>query len=128
VLAADAPPWAGPLFGFELRVDPAPRTPVRFVPAPSTPAASRDLALLLPEGLAIADVIDAVGGAGGVLLESVEVVDEFRGSGLPPGRRSVALHLVMRGRDRTLRDSDVDGVVNRVLERLATIDVTLRTA
>lgn len=127
-LAADAPPWAGQLWGFELRVDPAPRAPVRFLPAPSTPAASRDLALLLPEGLAVAEVIEAVGGAGGALLESVAVIDEFRGGALPPGRRSVALRLVMRGRDRTLRDSDVDGVVNRVLQRLAIIDVTLRTA
>ena len=127
-LASDAPPWAGELLGFELQVDPAPRGPVRFIPAPSNPAASRDLALLLPEGLAIAEVIDAVGMAGGALLESVAVIDEFRGAGLPPGRRSVALRLVLRGRDRTLRDSDVDGVVNRVLQRLATIDVTLRTA
>lgn len=127
-LSSDAPLWAGELFGFELRVDPAPRAPVRFIPAPSTPAASRDLALLLPEGLAIADVIDSVGLAGGALLESVAVIDEFRGGGLPPGRRSVALRLVMRGRDRTLRDSDVDGVVNRVLQRLSTIDVTLRSA
>jgi phenylalanyl-tRNA synthetase beta chain len=127
-LSSDAPPWAGELFGFELRVDSSPRAPVRFIPGPSTPAASRDLALLLPAGLAIAEVIDTVGAAGGALLESVAVIDEFRGAGLPPGRRSVALRLVMRGRDRTLRDSDVDGVVNRVLQRLSTIDVTLRSA
>jgi phenylalanyl-tRNA synthetase beta chain len=127
-LSSDAPPWAGELFGFEVRVDPAPRAPVRFIPAPSTPAASRDLALLLPAGLTIADVIDTVGAAGGALLESVTVIDEFQGAGLPPGRRSVALRLVMRGRDRTLRDSEVDGVVNRVLQRLTTIDVTLRSA
>jgi len=128
LLAADAPPWAGELWGFEIRVEPVSRVPRPFIPAPSTPAASRDLALLLPEGLAIAEVLDAAGTAGGALLESVAVIDEFRGAGLPPGRRSVALRLVMRGRDRTLRDSDVDGVVNRVLQRLTTIDVTLRTA
>ena len=48
-LAADAPPWAAPLFGFELVLDPSPRRPPQFTPLPATPASERVLALLLPE-------------------------------------------------------------------------------
>jgi hypothetical protein len=50
-LQADAPPWAAPLYGFELRLDPAPRRPPRFTSLPTTPAVERVLALLLPDGV-----------------------------------------------------------------------------
>lgn len=127
-LAADAPPWAPPLWGFELRVDPAPRAAARYAPLPVTPASSRDLALLVPDGVTVATVLAAVR-ENGTLLESVAVLDEYRGPGLPAGRRGVALRLTFRGRERTLRDSDVDGAVQRILGRLETAcDVTLRTA
>ena len=39
-LAADAPPWAAPLFGFELVLDPSPRRPAPFTPLPTTPLPS----------------------------------------------------------------------------------------
>ncbi|HTK56129.1 MAG TPA: phenylalanine--tRNA ligase subunit beta, partial [Gemmatimonadales bacterium] len=37
-LDADAPPWAAPVWGFELTLDPAPRFPVRYHPLPTTPS------------------------------------------------------------------------------------------
>jgi phenylalanyl-tRNA synthetase beta chain len=128
-LAADAPPWAAPLFGLEAEIDPAPRQTPRYARLPTVPAATRDLALLLPGGVLVADVEALVRGAAGELLEAVRVIDEYRGAELPGGTRSVALRLVLRGGDRTLRDSEVDGVVQRVLNVLGkSLDVTVRTA
>ncbi|MBA3658218.1 MAG: phenylalanine--tRNA ligase subunit beta, partial [Gemmatimonadales bacterium] len=48
LLSADAPPWAAPLYGFELLIDAAPRPAPRFRALPSTPPSERVLALLLP--------------------------------------------------------------------------------
>ena len=50
-LEADAPPWAAPLYGFEMRLDPAPRRPPRFIAAADDSAVERVLALLLPDGV-----------------------------------------------------------------------------
>jgi phenylalanyl-tRNA synthetase beta chain len=128
-LAADAPPWAAPVFGLEVLVDPAPRQVPRYSPLPATPAAIRDLALLLPGGMSVARVLGVVRESGGALLESVRVLDEYRGAELPAGRRSVALRLVLRGKERTLREADVDAVIQRLLTNLEqALDVTLRTA
>ncbi|HEU5217978.1 MAG TPA: phenylalanine--tRNA ligase subunit beta, partial [Gemmatimonadales bacterium] len=127
-LAADAPPWAAPLFGLEVEVDPAPRAVRRFRPLPTTPAATRDLALLVPEPVPIESVLKAIREFAGGLLERVDVTDEYRGPELPGGRRSVTVHLVFRGRERTLRDDDVEPVVQRILSKLGqSLDVTLRT-
>ena len=128
-LTADAPPWAAPLFGLEVEIDPAPRQTARYTRLPTVPAATRDLALLLPEGVPVAEVEALVRDAAGSLLEAVRVIDEYRGEGLPAGRRSVALRLVLRASDRTLRDQEVDGAVQRVLNVLGkSLDVTVRTA
>jgi phenylalanyl-tRNA synthetase beta chain len=128
-LRADAPPWAAPLFGFEVVIDPAPRRAARYARLPSVPAATRDLALLLPEGVAVAAVEATLRDAAGALLESVRVIDEYRGAGLPAGRRSVAVRLVLRAADRTLRDTEVDDVLQRILATLdKALDVTVRSA
>lgn len=127
-LAGDSPPWAAPLLGFEVTMQPVPRPPVTFRPFPVVPAVARDIALLLPAAVTAAEVVAAFGAAG-PLLESVAVIDEYRGDGIPAGRRSVAFRLAFRATDRTLRDAEVDAVVQRALAALEReLDVTLRTA
>lgn len=126
---ADAPPWAAPLFGLEVEVDPAPRPVSPYRPLPVTPAVTRDLALVLPAAVAIATVAESVRETGAGLLESVDVIDEYRGDKVPPGRRGVTLRLVFRKRDRTLRDTEVEAVLHRIITQLGrSLDVTLRTA
>ncbi|HKT58400.1 MAG TPA: phenylalanine--tRNA ligase subunit beta [Gemmatimonadales bacterium] len=118
-LSADAPPWAAPLFGFELLLDPAPRRPAPFVPLPTTPSSERVLALLLPDGVAARQVEDVLRRAGGALLEQVDIESDYRGAGLPAGTRSVAFRLTFRAAERTLRDVEVDEAEARILAALA---------
>jgi len=118
-LTADAPPWAAPLFGFELLVDPGPRRPAPFAPLPTTPSSERVLALLLPEAVRAEQVEGVLRRAGGALLERVFVESDYRGPELLAGTRSVAFRLGFRAPDRTLRDSEVDEAETRVLAALA---------
>jgi phenylalanyl-tRNA synthetase beta chain len=117
-LTADAPPWAAPLFGFELVIDPAPRPAPKFTPLPTNPGVERVLALLLPEGVSAAAVESSLRGSGGELLERVSVESDYRGPELPRGTRSVAFRLGFRAADRTLRDAEVDAVETRLLAAL----------
>jgi phenylalanyl-tRNA synthetase beta chain len=128
-LEADAPPWARPLFGFELILDPAPRQPVRFGALPVTPSSERVLALLLPEHTAAQQVQDLLRRAGGGLLESISIESDYRGPELPAGTRSVAFRLIFRAPDRTLRDAEIDAVEQRMLAALASeLGIQRRTA
>jgi phenylalanyl-tRNA synthetase beta chain len=128
-LEADAPRWAAPLFGFELDVEPHAAPAVSYRPLPSTPASERDLALLVPHTVLVAEVLELVRGSAGGTLESVGVLDEYRGPGLPAGTRSVAIRLTFRAAERTLRDAEVDEAVQRVCAALEeTRGVVLRTA
>ena len=118
LLEADAPPWADPLFGFELALDTASRQPVRFAALPTTPASERVLALLLAEGTAARQVEELLRRVGGALLESISIESDYRGPELPAGTRSVAFRLTFRAPDRTLRDAEIDEVERRMLAAL----------
>jgi phenylalanyl-tRNA synthetase beta chain len=118
-LEADAPPWADPLFGFELELDAAPRQPERFSALPTTPSSERVLALLLGEGITAAQVEAVLRQAAGELLETISIESDYRGPELPAGTRSVAFRLTFRAADRTLRDAEIDEVERRTLTALA---------
>jgi phenylalanyl-tRNA synthetase beta chain len=58
---------------------------------------------------------EAITRAAGKLIEAVEVLDEYRGAGVPAGHRGLAFRLRYRAPDRTLRDQEVDASVTRIL-------------
>jgi phenylalanyl-tRNA synthetase beta chain len=129
-LTGDAPPWAAPLYGGEVTVVRQVAESHTFVPVPSFPAATRDLALLVPLACPVRSVTELLLQRGQRhALVSVAVVDEYRGRSLPEGMRSVAVRLVFRATDRTLTDADVEQAVGRLRTSLEReLDVTLRSS
>jgi phenylalanyl-tRNA synthetase beta chain len=117
-LEADAPPWAAPLFGYELVLEPVLRQPDRFAALPSTPSSERVLALLLPQGTTARQVEVLLRQHGGPLLEAITIESDYRGPELPLATRSVAFRLTFRAPDRTLRDTEIDAIETRMLAAL----------
>src|SRR5437867_3548565 len=97
-LDADAPKWAAPLYGLEVRITVAPSQIARYEPGPTHPAVERDISLVVAGGVTAA-AIEAVvrrAGAGGALLTRLNVVEEYRGAGLAPGTRGVPWRCTFR--------------------------------
>ena len=117
-LEADAPVWAAPLFGFEVRLLVTVPEAARYRPLPTQPPVERDVALLLPTGVSAAAVSAVLARATGPLLARLDVFDEYRGSGVPAGHRSVAWHCTFRDPSRTLREREVDELLARALQAL----------
>ena len=88
----------------------------KFKPIPQLPAATRDVALVVPERVTAREIERAIAEAAGELCESVEVFDVFTGGSIPAGHRSLAFHVVYRDplaasapdKARTLTDAEVD--------------------
>ena len=89
-----------------------------FKELPKFPEVRRDLALLLDEGVAYADVRSAAVKAGKKLLKSVTLFDVYRGDKIPAGKKQYALNFVLQDPERTLTDADVENAMNRVLTAL----------
>ncbi len=65
-----------------------------------------DLAVALPEEVASADVIATARSAGGPLLESIRIIDVYRGEQVGAGRKSLAFSLTFRSPERTLNENE----------------------
>ncbi len=118
--SVDLPPWAGSVFGIELRLpaDPAPAPAIRATPLPTHPASERDLALLVADEVPAASIVSAARDAGGRLLEEAGVFDLYAGEGVPEGHRSLALRFRFQAEDRTLTDEEVEKALDRIVVRL----------
>jgi len=128
-LTDEPPAWAAPVFGFELELSDEVRAPARFTVLPATPAAWRDINIVMPDGATVADATCEMHTAVGKLLESVAVISEFRTDQLGAGRRAVQFRLIFRAADRTVRDEEVDAAVGRTLKALeAKLGARLRTS
>lgn len=66
------------------------------------PAATQDVSLVVPADVPAAAVRAAFVEGAGELLESVRLVDDYRGAGLPEGAKSLTFALRFRAPDRTL--------------------------
>ena len=98
-----------------------------YTPLPKYPTVSRDLSVLCDEAQTVAEVANVMTAAGGKLLRNVKFFDIYRGTGVPEGKKSVSFALELRADDRTLTDTDSEGVVNKILAALKEkLNVTLR--
>ena len=98
------------------------RTAKPIEPPPRFPAVRRDLALLLDRAVPAATIIDTIAQIKLPLLESIELFDVYTGEGIAPDKKSVALSLRYRSKERTLTDEEVnrahENLVRLVLPRL----------
>lgn len=82
------------------------------------PASDRDIAFFAPVEVSVAELERRMAKAGGKLLESVELFDEYRGESVPEGNRSLAFRLTYRTGDRTLTEEDIEPVHQKVRDSL----------
>ena len=89
-----------------------------FKELPKFPEVRRDLALLLDEKVAYADVRKAALQAGKKLIKSVTLFDVYRGEKILFGKKQYALNFVLQDPERTLTDAEVEKTMERVLSTL----------
>jgi phenylalanyl-tRNA synthetase beta chain len=108
------PPWM-----FEIAIDPSFRSEVPvFKEISKYPAIRRDLGVVVDEAVTLDELRESVNLAAKGLLRELHVFDVYRGKGVEPGRKSIALGLILQETSRTLTDGEADAVVAAVIERV----------
>jgi phenylalanyl-tRNA synthetase beta chain len=99
---------------------------VTFRPYASVPPLRLDIAVVLPDSVSAGQALAAVRGAGGEVLESVNVFDSYSGEQVGKGKRSLALALSFRASHETLSDDDIAPVRDRIVAALRDLGGELR--
>jgi len=75
------------------------------------PIVRRDIAVIVDEAVAAAAMIDALQDAAPPHVDRIIPFDVYRGPGLQPGQKSLAILVLMQDTARTLTDADIDATV-----------------
>ncbi len=84
------------------------------------PVAQSDVALVVDEQVNAAALESALWQGAGEMLESVWLMDIYRGDQVGPGRKSLAYRLLFRAPERTLTTKEVNGFRDRAITTAAT--------
>ena len=125
--------WLGELHPRLVRHFELPRAPIAFelelppllarpmpaaVPVPKLPVARRDLAVVVDDGVPAQDVLAALDAARPPFVDAIRLFDVYRGPGIPAGKKSLAILVLMQDTARTLTDAEIDATVAEMLRLL----------
>lgn len=82
------------------------------------PAVSRDLALLLDEGVEFVQIEAAAYQAEKKLLKEVKLFDVYEGKNLEAGKKSYAVNFTLQSEEKTLNDKAIEAIMNKIEQNI----------
>lgn len=90
------------------------------------PASTRDISMVVDKDVTVGTLENAIEKKGGKLLENCTLFDIYEGEQVGEGKKSVAFSLVFRAKDRTLADTEVNELMDKILTELKSLGAVLR--
>ena len=88
---------------------------VTFTEVPKFPAVSRDLALLVDNGVEFAQIEQIARQSEKKLLKKVELFDVYEGDKLPAGKKSYAVNFILQDEEKTMGDKQIDAIMQKII-------------
>lgn len=89
---------------------------IKFVPFAKFPSVTRDFAFVCDETVAAQDILDEYLSL--PLVEEAELFDVYRGEQLGADKKSLAVSVVFRDKNKTLQDADVEKQAGKALKNI----------
>jgi len=89
-----------------------------YRPISQYPAAIRDIALLVPREVRVADVLNVIERVGGETIIDVDLFDIYEGEELPMGKKNLAFHLIYQAENKTLSSKEIDAIQKKIIKAL----------
>ena len=99
----------------------------KFRPVSKFPSVRRDLSVLVDQALEVDSLLQAIKKASGDILNNIEIFDIYLGDRIARDKKSVALGLTFQDPWRTLLDTEINEVIQNVINVLESdFNATLR--
>ncbi len=111
--------FSAPVYMFELLLNEVTQAALPLYSTPSKyPSIRRDLAFIISEEISWQKIRDSIQTSVGGTLKNIQLFDIYRGEGIDPAKKSIALGLTFQLASRTLIDEEVDTMVSQVIKTL----------
>jgi phenylalanyl-tRNA synthetase beta chain len=111
----------GPLAAFEIILERLPDPKAKSTRAkaaldlsPLQPV-ERDFAFVVAREVKAADVVRAALSADRKLIAAVTVFDVYEGTGIEPGKKSIAISVTIQPRDKTMTDAEIEALAAKIV-------------
>ena len=81
------------------------------------PAVPRDLALVMNENILVGNVLKTIEKID-KKVEKVELFDIYQGIGVEPGKKSVAISILLRDDSKTLEEKEINDIIDKILAKM----------
>jgi len=116
-------------YGFEidaeLLVD-ARNTGIHINLPPKYPSIRRDISLILSQDIGSDFVLTLIKDINIPVMEDVRLIDVYTGKNVPQGKKGFTYSIIFRVKDRTLRDTEVDEIMEEILALLEKNNIEIR--
>ena len=100
---------------------------IKYTGIAKYPPISRDISLVVPKNILVGEIEDIIEKNGGSNLESFKLFDIYEGDQIEAGFKSVAYSLTFRNKERTLLDTEVNEVMDKILNKLEAKNIKIRS-
>ncbi len=91
---------------------------MKVKPLPKFPAVTRDIAMVVDDGISAGKIDAIVKNKAGQIFESLKLFDVYKGEQLKSGTKSIAYSIIFRSPDRTLTDDEVNKSMDNIYKAL----------
>ena len=75
----------------------------------------RDFAFVVERNVKAADIVRAAASADRKLIAGVSVFDVYEGTGIEPGKKSIAIAVTIQPRERTMTDAEIEALAAKIV-------------
>ena len=111
----------GPLVAFETILERIPEPKAKATRAKAALDLSafqpveRDFAFVVERNVKAADLVRAAAGVDRKLITGVTVFDVYEGTGIAPGKKSIAIAVTIQPRERTMTDAEIEALAAKIV-------------
>jgi phenylalanyl-tRNA synthetase beta chain len=85
---------------------------------PRFPSVERDFAVVVDREFPSQQIVTWINNLGEALIEQIQVFDQYLGTSIPEGKKSLAYKISYRADDRTLTDSEINTLHQKLVEQI----------
>ena len=91
------------------------------------PSVVRDISLVMDKSLTAGEIEKIIRSESGAILESLELFDIYEGERIGADKKSMAYSITFRNKEKTLEESEISAVMEKILKGLQAIGAVLRS-
>jgi len=108
------------LAAFEINFDQLQKLAIEeqeYQPISRYPSAVRDLAILVPQDVKVAEVMNKINSVTS-LIRDIDLFDIYQGEELPEGKKNLAFHIIYQSEEKTLEAEEIDEFQKEIIKVL----------